>query len=112
MSEPSDASPGFYGRLAAAVMDRPRAAILILVLVSAIAALLTTRIRLDPDMLNLLPPDEPATRALRDLQHDAGAVNLMTITVEGPEGVDVIERALRGLLGIDPKPARSLVSGD
>lgn len=89
MSERSDAQPGFYGRLAAAVMDRPKLAVLILVLISAFAGLLTARIRLDPDMLNLLPPDEPATRALRDLQHDSGSVNLMTITVEGPDPVKV-----------------------
>lgn len=34
------------------------------------------------------------------------------ITVEGPEAVDVLERAMRGLMGVDPKPKRSLVSGD
>ncbi len=34
------------------------------------------------------------------------------MTVEGPEGVDVVERAMRGLLGVDPKPRRSAVSGE
>ena len=89
MSEPDHGKPGFYGRLAATVMDRPRFAILILLIISAIAGIFTAEIRLDPDMLNLLPPDEPATRALRDLQHDSGAVNLMTITVEGPDPAKV-----------------------
>lgn len=114
MAEPSEAGPGFYGRLAAAVMDRPRVAILVLVLVSVFAALLTTRIKLDPDMLNLLPPDEPATRALRDLQHDAGAVNLMTITVEGPdpEKVDQFMVSLQGRLDAMPEVEFTLYKAD
>ncbi len=34
------------------------------------------------------------------------------ITVEGPEAIDVVERAMRGLMGIDPKPRRSPLTGD
>ncbi len=34
------------------------------------------------------------------------------MTVEGPECVDVMEKAMRGLLGLEPKPRRSAEAGE
>lgn len=81
----SGSSPGFYGRLAAAVMDRPWTTILILFLACVAAVGLITRLRLDPDLVRLLPENDPTTIAIQEIQASEGSVNLVTITMRGPD---------------------------
>ena len=87
---------GLFGRYAAAVIAKPRRASLWIVLVSVIAAALATQIRIDPNMLALLPPDHPSTQAMFDLQTAEGGVELHTIAVDGTSGeaVDAYMREL------------------
>ena len=85
-----------FGRLAGAVIAKPRRAVMWILVVSALAAGLASRIRIDPNMLALLPPDHPSTQAMFDLQTAEGGVELHTIAVDGtsPAVVDVYMREL------------------
>ncbi|UCE31488.1 MAG: hypothetical protein JSW68_00565 [Burkholderiales bacterium] len=54
---------------------------------------------------------ESVTHAMTDPDDRRWAAD-QAMTVEGPECVDVIERGMRGLLGMEPKRPRSLTRGD
>jgi predicted RND superfamily exporter protein len=79
-----------FGRLAAAVLRNPRSTVLGLLLVSLISLGLATRLRVDPSLIQLLPQDDPTTKAIVDLLHQDGGVELLTIAVKGarPEQLD------------------------
>lgn len=74
-----------FGRLARWVLDQPRAWALALVLVTVVGALLASRLKVDPDMLKLLPTDDPGVQALLELDKQEGGVNVLTISVSGPD---------------------------
>ena len=88
--------PGWLGRLAAHVIARPRRSWGWILLVSAVALMLATNLRVDPNMLRLLPPDHPSTMAMLDLQNTEGGVEILTIAVDGadPEKVDAFLQEL------------------
>jgi uncharacterized protein len=89
-------SPGRLGRLAGAVIAHPKRAWAWIALVSALSVVLASGLRVDPNMLRLLPPDHPSTAAMLDLQNTEGGVELLTIAVDGsdPEQVDAFLHAL------------------
>lgn len=69
-----------WGALAAWVLARRRlvgGAALVLVLLCAVLGLPP---RIEPNLLALLPPDEPAAAALRDLHDREGGTNLVTLS--------------------------------
>ena len=88
--------PGWLGRLAAHVIARPRRSWGWILLASAVALMLATNLRVDPNMLRLLPPDHPSTMAMLDLQNTEGGVEILTIAVDGadPEKVDAFLQEL------------------
>ncbi|MDP6935062.1 MAG: MMPL family transporter, partial [Myxococcota bacterium] len=75
-----------FGRLAHIVMQQPRRAWAAVLLMTLASLLLATRITVDPNLLRLLPPDDPTTRALQELDQQEGGANLLTIAVEGKDG--------------------------
>jgi len=97
MQNPMDTpSPGWLGRLAGAVIARPKRAWAWIAVVSLVAAVLASGLRVDPNMLRLLPPDHPSTTAMLDLQKTEGGVEILTIAVDGadPQVVDLFMREL------------------
>lgn len=64
-----------------------------------------------PDFGMLRHLGESITAVLPDSDDRRWAID-QAMTVEGPECVDVIERGMRGLLGMEPRRARSLAQGD
>ena len=85
-----DHKPGFYGRLAARVMDHPRATIAIVLTLLALSGLASARwLRINPDLLQLLPPENSVVKAIKDLEREEGGVNLLTISVEGEDTAQV-----------------------
>jgi len=81
---------GAYGQLARFVLDHrgPVGALLaMVVLVCAIVGLPPT---IEPNLLALLPDDEPAAQALRELHETEGGVNLLTVAVtsDDPEATE------------------------
>ena len=85
-----------FGRFAALVISRPGRSWTAVGLVSLCALVLALGIRIDPNMLRLLPPDHPSTQAVVDLQRAEGGVEVHTISVDGtsPEAVDAYMKDL------------------
>jgi len=72
-----------------------------LLLVCVVAALVGLPPAIEPDLLRLLPGDEPAATALQQLHDDEGGVNLTTVSLQGPEEATAaalaeLEASLRG----------------
>lgn len=74
-----------FGLLAEWILRRPFAWSAALVLAAALGTLLSSRLEVSSDMLGLLPEDDPAVVALRELDRQEGGTNLLTITVDGPD---------------------------
>lgn len=72
-----------FGRLGLLVLHHPRATQLLLGVVTALSLLLASRLRVESDLLSLLPDGEPEIQALKQLEAEEGGVNLVTVTVRG-----------------------------
>jgi predicted exporter len=85
-----------FGKTAAAVLRRPRVAMVWLVVVSLLSVLCALQLRVNPDMLALMPQDHPTTQAIVDLLDGDGAIELLSIAIDGarPEDVDAFQRDL------------------
>lgn len=96
--------PGAFGRLAAWVLDHPRAAVALLLGLSLLSLLAATRLSVNPNVLDLLPEDDPTTQAIRRLNDEEGGAGLLTIAIAG--GEDEARRAwsreLAATLQADP----------
>ncbi|HYH08945.1 MAG TPA: MMPL family transporter [Thermoanaerobaculia bacterium] len=75
-------------RLSALVLQRPRAILAVSLLIVAIAGLIATRIKLDPDVLNLIPEHNREVNEFRNLLRETGTLDLHVIVVEFPKGAD------------------------
>ena len=93
----SSPSTGPLGRLAAAVIAKPRRSILWIVVASILSAWLATGIRVDPNMLRLMPQDHPSTQAIQKLQKTEGGVEILTIAVDGADDA-AVDEVLRELV--------------
>lgn len=107
-------TPGFYGRLAAAVMDRPWTTIIALLVASLVALGLITRLEMDPDLVRLLPEKDPTTLAIQEIQRQEGSTQLVTITMRGadPEKLDQFMRDLQAKVDAMPEVSFSLYKVD
>ena len=83
-------TPGIFGRLARTVMRRPRHSLAGVVAVCLLALGLSSLLEIDPNVLGLLPPDDPTTQAIQKINDEEGGSNLVTIAVRGedPEALD------------------------
>ncbi len=63
----------------------------VLVLVTVLAGLAATRLRINANILELLPPDDPTTLAIQRINDEEGGANVVTLTLEGEDAA-----ALRG----------------
>lgn len=75
--------PGAFARLAAWVLDHPRMTVGLTLLVSVLSVLLATRLSVNPNVLDLLPAEDPTTAAIRQLNDEEGGAGLLTIAVTG-----------------------------
>lgn len=96
--------PGFFGRLAGNVMDHPRRWVGLILLMCALSGLLATRIHVDPNVLKLLPMDDPTSQAIQALNAQEGGANLVTIAVRGEDQakVDAYMRELGDIARANP----------
>jgi predicted RND superfamily exporter protein len=87
---------GPIGKLAAAVIAQPRRSCLWLGVVTLVFVVMATGLKVDPNMLRLLPPDHPSTQAMVELQETEGGVEMLTIAVDGvsPEKIDAFMQDL------------------
>ena len=98
---------GLLGKFVAAVIANPRRSWTWIGLVSLVFAALASQLKVDPNMLRLLPPDHPSTQAMLELQETEGGVEMLTIAVDGtsPDKVDafmhLLEERLEALETVD-----------
>ena len=78
-------TPGVFGRLARAVMRTPRRSFVWVVTVCLLAFGLSLFLEVDPNILGLLPPDDPTTQAIQKINDEEGGSNLVTIAMRGEE---------------------------
>ncbi|MBO86058.1 MAG: hypothetical protein CL927_11930, partial [Deltaproteobacteria bacterium] len=75
----------FFGRIALFVLQRPRvvwAGFLVVTLLSIVSAL---QLRVDPNLMVLLPEDHPTTVAIERVTAEEGGTNLVTLAFRGDE---------------------------
>lgn len=70
------------------VLRRPGAILLVTLLVVVASGLLATRLRLDPDVLNLVPDNNREVNEFRDLLTETGTLDFHVVLVEFPKGAD------------------------
>ncbi len=95
---------GFYGRLARWVIHHQAALVGILLAVSVVAGFYASRVRIDSDILHLMPASEPSTQALAQLDAEEGGVNVLTLAAEAEDPVvrDAFMAELQAELEADP----------
>ena len=72
--------------------ERYHRAILITAMVLILGAIaLVTRVRFDPDVLSLLPQDDPAVKTFRGTLEQFGALDMLLMIVRVPEGAPVLD---------------------
>ncbi len=99
--------PGPYGRLAQYVLRHRGQTLAFIAIVTMLAAIFAVRLRVDSDILGLMPEDEPSTQALKRLDEQEGGINFLTIAVDAEDQAkrdlflaDLAER-LRALPEVD-----------
>lgn len=75
-------------RITELLLRRPRAVLGVAAIVVVIFGAIATRIRLDPDVLNLIPRGNREVNEFRSLLKDTGTLDFHVIVVEFPKGSD------------------------
>jgi predicted RND superfamily exporter protein len=68
----------------------------VILLVTIIMGALASRLQVDPNILKLLPENDPTTRAIQKLNDEEGGTNLLTISING-EDEDKLHEFMLGL---------------
>jgi uncharacterized protein len=74
---------GLFGRLAAWILGHRRFTIIAAIVVSLASALVSLRIGVDSNIVSLMPENDPASKALDELNAKEGGVGMLTLTVGG-----------------------------
>jgi uncharacterized protein len=75
-------------RITELVLRRPRAILLVTLAVVAVAALIASRLRLDPDVLKLVPQNNREVNEFRDLITETGTLDFHVVVLQFPKGAD------------------------
>ncbi|MEZ4321587.1 MAG: efflux RND transporter permease subunit [Myxococcota bacterium] len=78
-------TPGPYGLLARFVLAHRPAVAVVLVVVVVVSIVLGIPPRVNPDLLSLLPPDQPTVQALTKLNESEGGVSLITLAFDADD---------------------------
>src|SRR5829696_3111188 len=73
-------------RLTALLLRRPRKVLLVAAVIVVLSGAAATRLRLDPDVLNLIPRGNREVNEFRHLLKDTGTLDFHVIVVEFPKG--------------------------
>ena len=79
----------FLYRVARFAEDHHRPILVVALALMVVAAGLLLRVRFDPDVLSLLPPDDEAVQVFRETLEEFGALDLLLVVVRVPEGAVV-----------------------
>lgn len=83
MNEPK--KRGFYGRLALWVMHHRALAVGLMALITALAGFFAVQVRVDSDIMKLMPPDEPVTKAISRIDHEEGGLAYLTLAYDADD---------------------------
>src|SRR5688572_23560002 len=75
-------------RITELLLRRPRAVLGVALAIVLLAGAAATRLRLDPDVLNLIPRGNREVNEFRDLLQDTGTLDFHVIVVDFPKGSD------------------------
>ncbi len=75
-------------RLAELLLRRPKTILAIAAVIVAISGLIATRLRLDTDVLNLVPSNNREVNEFRDLLRETGTLDFHVVVLEFPKGAD------------------------
>ncbi|MEC8278030.1 MAG: hypothetical protein VX026_09960, partial [Myxococcota bacterium] len=81
----SEESVGIFGRLAHWVMTHARLAVVGIVALCVLSAVLASQLTVNPNILDLLPPEAKTTQAIQKLNREEGGANVLSISFEGGE---------------------------
>lgn len=83
----TSADPGqpvtFYGRLARFAMSNRALVVGLMTLLTVIAGVFAARLRIDSDILSLMPAEDPSVQILKRLDKEEGGTTLLTLSIEG-----------------------------
>ena len=77
--------PGFFGRLAALVMARPPVSAAVILVCMLVSIGLALRLNVSTNILEMLPPGDPTTEAIMELNREEKGANLLVIGVHGDD---------------------------
>ena len=75
-------------RITELLLRRPRHVLVISAVITLLAGAAATRVRFDPDVLNLIPRGNREVNEFRDLLRETGTLDFHVVVVEFPEGSD------------------------
>lgn len=75
-------------RLTALLIRRPKTILAVAFVIVAVSAVIATRVRFDPDVLNLIPRGNREVNEFRTLLKETGTLDFHVIVVEFPKGSD------------------------
>jgi uncharacterized protein len=73
-------------RLTSLLLRRPRAVLLIALAITLVSAGIATRLRFDPDVLNLIPRHNREVNEFRDLLKETGTLDFHVVVIQFPKG--------------------------
>jgi uncharacterized protein len=79
---------GLIERITELLLRRPRAVLVVAFVVVVISGAIATRLRLDPDVLNLIPRTNREVNEFRDLLKETGTLDFHVVVIEFPKGSD------------------------
>jgi predicted RND superfamily exporter protein len=77
-----------FERITALILRRPRTIVLVSALVVAAAGVAASRLRLDPDILKLIPQQNREVNEFRNLLEQTGTIDFHVVVVQFPKGAD------------------------
>jgi uncharacterized protein len=75
-------------RLTELLLRRPRTILIVALIIVAVFGLLATRLRLDPDVLNLIPRNNREVNEFRELLTETGTLDFHVVVLQFPKGSD------------------------
>ncbi len=75
-------------RITELLLRRPRAILIVAFAIVAVSGLIATRLRLDPDVLKLVPQNNREVNEFRDILKETGTLDFHVVVIEFPKGSD------------------------
>lgn len=75
-------------RITELILRRPRAILVVTLVVVAVAAVIASRLRLDPDVLKLVPQNNREVNEFRDILTETGTLDFHVVVLQFPKGAE------------------------